>query len=52
MNRKKYEDYIMIILVRFVHSQRLDGLGFVNEVRPTCFPKTIAFISKCFNWDE
>ena len=26
--------------------------GFMNEVPLTCFPKTIAFISKCFNWDK
>ena len=35
----------------FVHPQRLNGFGFMNEVRLTCFPKTITFISKCFNQD-
>ena len=34
------------------HSQRFDGFGFMNEVRLTCFPKTIAFISKSFNRDK
>ena len=29
-----------------------DGFGFKNEVRLTCFPKAIAFISKCFDCDK
>ena len=36
----------------FFNSQRLDGFGFMNEGCLTCFPKTIAFIFKCFNCDK
>ena len=48
MNRKKDKDYIMIR----VRDESLDGFGFMDEVRLKCSPKTIAFISKCFNWDK
>ena len=50
INREKDKDYIS----NDYSSQRLDGFGSMNEVRMrlTCFPKTIAFISKCFNWDK
>ena len=51
---KKDKDYTMIIVLQslFICRQSVDGFGFMNEVRLTCFPKTIAFISKCFNWDK
>ena len=48
MNRKKDKDYIMIR----VRDESLDGFGFMDEVRLKCSPKTVAFISKCFNWDK
>ena len=36
----------------FFNSQGLNGFGFMNEGHLACFPKTIAFKTKCFNCDK
>ena len=50
--KKKDKNYTMIIVLHVCSFPEARWFWFMNEVRLTCFPKTIAFISKCFKCDK